>query len=350
MRAKKLRAGVVGTGMGRYHMEAYANHPGVELLAVCDLNGPEAKQMADRFGARHVFTDYQKMLELDLELVSIATPNSLHAPMAIAALQSGKHVLIEKPMATTVADAAAMLEAARRAKKRLMVDMSLRFIPAHVAMKRLVDAGRLGEIYLGRAGMLRRKSVPVLDFPADTATMGRGRWFVDRKQAGGGALMDLGVHTLDLAWWLMGQPRPVAASAVTFAKLAPPRWEAAGISADVDELAAALVRFENGASIIFEVSWAAHLPGDWYVRILGTQAGLSLADRVGLYTETDGYPSVTYPEVGGAVESAYEHFVRCVLQPEEPMRGSGEAGLEVVRMLCAINESAAKGAEVRIGS
>ena len=348
MRKKKLQAGVVGTGMGRYHMEAYANHPDVELVAVCDLNAAEAKQMADRYGARHLFTDYRKLCEADLDLVSIATPNHLHAPMTIAALQAGKHVLCEKPMATGMADAAAMVEAARRARKRLMVDMSLRFVPVHVAMHHYARSGKLGELYYGRAGMIRRKSVPVLDFPADTATMGRGRWFVDHKQAGGGALMDIGVHTFDLAWWLLGQPRLLAASAVTFAKLAPERWAAAGVPADVDELAAALVRCEGGATIIFEVSWAAHQPGDWYVKIYGTAAGLSLNERLGIYTEQDGFQSLILPDIPQEVESAYQHFVRCIQHPDQPMLASGEDGLEVIRVLEAISASAAKGAEVKI--
>jgi len=350
MRKKRLQAGVIGSGMGRYHMEAYANHPDVDLVAVCDLNEAEAKVMADRFGAKHVFTDYLKMYELPLDLVSIATPNYLHAPMAIAALQAGMHVLTEKPMATTVADAKAMVAAARKAKKRLMVDMSLRFNPTHAAMKQMAASGRLGEIYFGRAGMLRRKSVPSLDFPVETATMGRGRWFVNRKQAGGGALMDIGVHTLDFTWWLMGQPQPVSAAAVTYAKLAPPRWKAAGIEADVDELAAALVRFEGGASIIFEVTWAGHQPGDWYVKIYGTEAGLCLNDKLGLYSEVEGYQAVTTPDTHGECESAYQHFVRAVQNPDLPMLACGEAGLAVVQMLCAINESATKGGEVRIGA
>ncbi len=349
MRKTKLKAGVIGTGMGRYHMEAYANHPHVELVAVCDLNAAEAKDMAARYGARHVFTDYRKMYEMPLDIVSVSTPNYLHAPMAIEALQSGKHVLTEKPMATTVADAMAMVEAAKKAKKRLMVDMSLRFVPNHVAMKRLAESGRLGDLYYARAGMIRRKGVPALDFPVETATMGRGGWFVDRAKAGGGALVDIGVHTFDLTWWLMGQPKPVAVSAVTYAKLSPPRWAAKGIPADVDELASAMVRCENGATIVFEVCWASHQPGEWFVKLYGTEAGLSMTDKVGLYTELDGYEVTTLPDVRGEVESAYQHFVRCVLHPEEPMLASGEAGLQVIKVLEAINQSADKGAEVRIG-
>ena len=147
--ADKLRAAVIGTGMGRYHMEAYARNPKVDLVAVCDLNGPEAQEFATKFGAERVFTDWREMYELDLDLVSIAVPNNLHAEMTVAALERGFHVLCEKPMATKLEDARRMVETAERVGKRLMIHMSLRYQGAHQHLKSLVAKGDLGDIYLG---------------------------------------------------------------------------------------------------------------------------------------------------------------------------------------------------------
>ena len=210
MAVKPLRVGVVGTGFGRYHMEGFSQVPGVEILAICDLNKAEAQQFAGQYGAKHVFTSAKRMFAMDeLDAVSIAVPNALHAPMTIDALSKGKHVLIEKPMTITPADAQKMADAAKKAGKLLMVEQALRFRPEAQLVKAYADRGEFGDMYYARSTWYRRKGWPHLHMPPD-GTLGRGVWFLQKRLAGFGALGDIGVHLLDLAWYLMGTPKPVS--------------------------------------------------------------------------------------------------------------------------------------------
>ena len=183
----KLKVGIIGTGMGRLHMEGYSKDPRVKIVAICDINRKEAEEFAKKYKAKYIFTNYEKMLDMEeIDFVSIATPNYLHAPMSIAALKRGKHVLCEKPMATSLKDAKAMVKAAEEAKKRLMIHMSMRFQPQFYLMKKLIEQGILGGIYYGKSSWLRRRGTPVIDFPS-TGIMARGDWFLQKEKSGGGA-------------------------------------------------------------------------------------------------------------------------------------------------------------------
>mgnify|MGYP006301955575 FL=1 len=207
---KKIRVGVVGTGFGRYHMDGFTQLQDVELLAVCDLNVPEAQHFADKFGAQYVFEKYNEMFAMDeLDAVSIAVPNYLHKPMTLEALKKGKHVLIEKPMAVTPADAREMAAAAKKAGKRLMVEQAMRFTEEAQMLRAYFDRGEFGDVYFAKSTWIRRKGWPKLNFPPG-GTMGRGVWFIEKDKAGYGALGDIGVHLADLAWYLMGNPKPVS--------------------------------------------------------------------------------------------------------------------------------------------
>lgn len=348
MADNEVNIGVVGTGMGRLHMQAYSEVPGVRLLAICDLNEPEARSFADKYGAPHVFTDYREMFALEgLDAVSIAVPNFLHAPMSIAALEAGLHVLCEKPMATKVEDAQVMAEKARQSNLRLMIHMNNRFRDANLVLGRQVREGKLGQTYYGRASMIRRRAVPNLHFPS-TGIMGRGPWFLDSEKAGGGALMDIGVHAYDLMWWFMGCPKPVSVSASTFRMLYNDDAAKAGLKFDVDELASAFVRYENGATAFVDVSWAANQGPEWNVRVFGTEAGILLnpptifRDNGGVLEST----TVELPEMNRV--SPQQHFVECIRDPGKELISSGEEGLLVVKVLDAIRRSAAAEEEVRI--
>ncbi|MBP7559741.1 MAG: Gfo/Idh/MocA family oxidoreductase [Armatimonadetes bacterium] len=346
--ADKLRAAVIGTGMGRYHMEAYARNPKVDLVAVCDLNGPEAQEFATKFGAERVFTDWREMYELDLDLVSIAVPNNLHAEMTVAALERGFHVLCEKPMATKLEDARRMVETAERVGKRLMIHMSLRYQGAHQHLKSLVAKGDLGDIYLGEARMIRRRGTPLLDFPPG-GSMGRGPWFVIKEESGGGAVMDIGVHTFDLVWWLMGCPKPVAVSGATFAALRRPEFAERKVPADTDEHAAAFVALEGGRRIFFEACWASNQPDSFTVELFGTQAGARLGDGLRVLTHEGKEPrdnKVEVPDGVGLV--SYDHFVEGVLDPSVELISEGWKCLPVAQVLDALDRSAALGSEVVI--
>lgn len=349
---KKLRAGVIGTGMGRFHMDGFATHPNSELLAVCDLNLEEARFFADKYGAKHVFRDYRKLLAMDeLDIVAAAVPNYLHAQMTIAALKAGKDVLCEKPMAIRVADAAAMVREAKRHRKRLMINVGMRFTPVHQEMHRRISAGDLGDVYYAKSHWIRRKGIPRADFPAD-GEMGRGEWFVQKRKAGGGALVDIGIHLLDLVWWQIGSPKPTTVLASTYSELLPSRLAKVGVKGDVDDLAAALVKFSTGQTLFLEVSWDAHQPPDLGYEIFGTKAGAAWRDwedTATLYHDTKaGKPTQKTIRPAGRERSSYWHFVDCCLDRRRTMNASGEEILQVARVLDAIQQSQKTGRAVNL--
>ncbi len=347
--ADVLRVGVIGTGMGRLHLDAYGKAPDVELAALCDLNEQEAREIAGKFGVKEVYTDYKQMLEREgLDVVSVAVPNDLHAAMTVEALRAGAHVLCEKPMATNVKDASGMVEEARRQKKLLMVHMNQRFAKESRVLHEYASGGDLGEIYHGKASWLRRRGTPVLDFPQD-GTMGRGDWFVQKKHAGGGALMDIGVHLYDICWWLMGCPTPAAVRGQTYFKLRKEEFKKLGIPADVDEFATAFVTFENKATMHLEVSWSLNAEPGRAVQVFGTRGGASTNPFKIIAASHDRAADIV-PEVGRTevFETAQEHFVSCIRDPSKRLIASGEEGLEVIRVLEAIQKSSKRGKEVRI--
>lgn len=339
---KKLKAGIIGTGMGRLHMEGYSKDPRVEIFAICDINRKEAEEFAKKYKASYVFTDYEKMLDIEeIDFVSIATPNYLHAPMSTAALGREKHVLCEKPMATNLKDAKAMVEATKKARKRLMIHMSMRFFPQFYLMKRLINKGILGKIYYGKSSWIRRKGTPIIDFPS-TGTMARGNWFVQKQKSGGGALMDIGVHVYDLGWWLMGSPEVASVLGSMFAEITPTRFKERGVFADVDELSTVLVKFKNGASLFSEVSWDAHMEPGISIQIFGDKAGIKCQDSsLTLFREEEGMSTATSIQLPSedSLETSYHHFVSAILEADKKMIASGEECLEVIKVLDAIQES-----------
>ena len=345
-----LKVAVIGTGMGWYHMKEYVESPNVKLVAVCDLNRQEALAFAKQYGAETVVTDYHDLWQVpNLDAISIAVPNYMHAQIAIEALERGLHVMCEKPMATALADAKKMVETAEAQNKRLMIGMSQRFKPQSLALRGIVDRGELGSIYYARSTWIRRRGVPVIHFSSG-GSMGRGQWFVDKEKAGAGALFDIGVHMFDLTWWLMGNPKPLSVSASSYRNLWEDEFARRGIPYDIDELSSALVRFENGVTAVFDVSWAANQANEMNVRIFGTEAGFQV------------YPPVVYREPSWGelrteqvevvqVESGLtprRHFVDCIRDPDKPMIASGQECLTVMAVLDAVQRSAVCGHEVEV--
>jgi len=205
-----VKIGVVGTGtISEFHLGAYRDHPHVEIRALCDLHEPLLKKRGEAYGVSndHLYTDYRRMLANEqLDAVSVCTWNSEHAPVTIAALDAGLHVLCEKPMATSAKEAAEMKEAADRNGKLLMIGFVRRFGNDCEIVKDFIDRGDFGELYHAKATYLRRKGNP-------------GGWFGDKSRAGGGPLIDLGVHVIDLTRYLMGNPAPVSVYGAAFQKL-----------------------------------------------------------------------------------------------------------------------------------
>lgn len=345
--AKKVRIGVVGASMGRWHIECYKTHPHAEVVGLAEIDDERLEDVGTRFEVPGLYPSLEDMLASEkLDVISIATPNRLHKPMTIAAFEAGCHVLCEKPMAMSATEARAMIQASEQAKKRLMINFSYRFTPAAQALKREVDRGTLGETYFGRTVWLRRLGLPRF-----------GGWFGQKDLSGGGPLIDLGVHKIDLALWLMGYPKPEWVMASTYDHIGRALAEKEGKTFDVEDLAVALIRFKNGATLEAEASWASHIKeGELiHARILGTKGGLVHRNidegyefEAEVYTDKDGELVTTVPEPPkDAPASAMAHFVDCISK-DKPHIATGEEGLLVMELLDAIYESADRKEPVRI--
>jgi len=342
-----LKVGVVGLGMGRYHVEAYRAHPEAEVVAICDVNEERLRQVGEQYGVARRYTDYRKMLEEEeLDIVSVATPNVLHKPITVAALEAGCHVLCEKPLAMNAREAEQMVETARRTGRRLMVNFSYRFNPVSRALKDQVEKGVLGEPYFARTVWHRRRGIP-----------GFGGWFGKKEMAGGGPLIDLGVHRVDLALWLMGFPQPEVVLGGTYGFLGRELARREGKTFDVEDLAVGLVRFANGTMLEVEASWVVHRHEREFMEtwVYGTKGGLvhrnvreTYEFEGWVFTDEGGYlVDKQLLPLGKGSPNAMGEFVDAILE-DRPHPATGEEGLYVMRILDAIYESARRGEPVRL--
>jgi len=337
---KKIKLGIIGLGWpGREHAKGAVASPEVEIKALCDKNPTLLKQQAAAFDVKDTYTDHKAMLKnADIDAVSVCLPNFLHAPISCDALKAGKHVLCEKPPARNAAEAGKMAALAKAKKRVMMYALTQRFTAEAKYVRGLVDRGTFGEIYFGKAGYIRRRGIPI----------GAGGWFVDKKRAGGGALIDIGVHPLDCVWWLMGAPEPAVVLGQAYQKFkhAVPKK----INFDVDDSAFAMIRFKNDATLMLECSWALYRQTGGIREIAGTKGGANL-NPLTLFTEQDGVQMTATPELGkkkkGPFQGEVQHFARCVLRQEKPIP-SAEQGVMLMKMLDAVYKSAATGKEVRI--
>ena len=336
--AKKVRVGVMGLGWpGREHLKAYVQIPDVEVVALADADETLLKTQADQYDVSERYVDYRAMVEkAELDAVSVCLPNFLHHEASMVALRAGLHTLCEKPPALTAAQAREMADTAAAGKVKLMYAFCVRFGTAAQFLKSAVENGDMGDIYYGHAIYLRQRGIP----------MGKGGWFVDKKRAGGGALIDIGVHVLDCAWWLMGCPKPVSVSGNVYSKFK--ATVPANIHFDVDDAAFALIKFENGATIVLETSWALNLPNGHDVLIAGTKGGGRISPLT-IFTETQGAPCemVPQPPEKNGMLGECAHFVDCIVNGKEPL-ASAEQGAQLMSILDAIYESSETDREVRI--
>ncbi len=349
----KVRIGVVGAGtISDSHLSAYAARDDVDLVAVADMNADRARQRQQEYG----FTDHHDSAAAlferdDIDAVSICTWNDSHAELAIAALEAGKHVLCEKPLCKTVAEAEAVVQAVERSGKHLEIGYVRRFARNAEVLKRFVDGGDLGEIYYSKASIIRRTGNP-------------GGWFADVELSGGGPLIDIGVHCIDLAWWLMGGPKVTTVSANTYTRLGNRgniqnigRYKAADYDPSfntVEDLANALVRFENGSSMLVDVSFSLHAPQDSIlVAVYGDKGGAELEPQLKMVTEKYDTVLNLNPQIDklsfdmGSFHKEIGHFVELVKGTAEPLAPVSD-GLEMMKILRAIYESADKGAEITV--
>ena len=259
--------GIIGTGgIARAHAAAYLDMvPEVDLVAVCDIDAARAREAAAEWGAEEVCTDYRDLLSLDaVDAVSVCTPTATHSEPAVAALDAGKNVLVEKPMAASTAEAQQMVAAATRAGKLLMVEMKWRFMPELLAARQAIARGDLGRIYYAEAIGWQHRGIP-------------GGSFIRRELSGGGALMDNGVYTLDAALYLLGHPRPLTASGATadiFGQSADGNWDSRDFT--VEDFGTAFVRLDGGISLFFGHAWAINFTEQWQVRVAGDRGAAEI--------------------------------------------------------------------------
>lgn len=343
----KLKIGVVGAGniARSAHLPAYAKLKDIaEVVAIADVNLPRAQEAAEAFGIAGAYDSVDAMLaDTPLDAVDICVWNHAHAPVAIAAAQAGKAVLCEKPMADSLENALHMQQVVEAAGTPFMCAMSSRFGQEAQMLHEMIENGELGNIYYVKTGYIRRRGTPI-------------GWFTDRSKSGGGPVIDIGVHNIDCAWYLMGRPRPVRISASTFAPFGNfetrglNRWQAldSDISAfDTEDSATALIHFENGAVMFAEASWALNAPEGRYTQICGDKAGATL-DPFVVYGEnqsrflTDNRP-LTQPV--NRFEQEIRHFVSCVTEGKQPLSPLSD-GITVQRMLQGIYDAAQHQKEV----
>ncbi len=365
----KIKAAVIGLGVGMAHGKGYNANPDADLIAICDIDTVRLKERGDILGVppEMRFIDYKEMLKLpELDVVSVALPNHLHAPVTIAALEAGKNVLCEKPLATSAKEAGTMVSAARDCGRTLMVCFNYRFREDARWLLGMRDAGRMGEIYYARAGWLRNSGIPGGSGGGFGGTGGAtGSWFTQKALSGGGPLIDLGVHILDLTLWLMGHPIPVSVSGQTFSKFGPRGMKPANVRRGaaeftVEDLAAGFIRFANGTAMQIETSWASHTkPGrdDYFITLYGTEGGADLyvanytdRDTLAYYEEECGHTVTVKPNIvnrAGGHELAVAHIVDCV-KNNKPVECTGEQGQRLMHIIDGLYESSMTGREVRL--
>jgi len=336
---EKVKVGVIGTGMGRNHIRAYQALKEAEVAGVVDIERSRAEGIAQEYGIPKSFTDYRHLLEeKEIDAVSICTPNCLHSKISIVALEAGKHVLCEKPMAIGVLEAQEMVEASERTGKKLMLALNQRFQTNHQFLKRYIENGELGEIYFAKTGWIRRKS----------KTNSPGKWFSNKSMSGGGPLIDLGVHILDLTLWLMGAPKVISVSGSVYTKFGK-HGARTGQTFDVEDFTFAMLKLDNGAVLTLETSWGCFTKEERLsMNLLGSKGGLNLRP-LEIYTEHYDSPVdiVLAPDKTTGYEGEVAHFIDCILKDKEPSP-NGEEGLYIQEILDAIYKSAEMGKQVEM--
>ena len=346
-----LKVGIIGVGgIAGTHFPGWKASEYAEMVAFADPVEAVLQAKAKDQGITKTYVKPEDMIaDPDIDIIDICTPSAYHAPLAIAALEAGKHVICEKPLAPTPQAIDEMIAARDKSGKMLMTAQHMRFQQDTIALKKEVETGILGDLYHARSWMLRRNWTPVRP------------GFIYKKNSGGGPCIDIGVHILDLTLWMMDHPKPVAVSGLTQDKLsrmpgAFSGWGQVPIPQDMDveEFAAALVRFDNGASLILEVSWMLHHATnteDTQMWLYGTEGGLNWPANKILKSnnETKRTFDIQLDKAPGGMEA---HAYECVKFAEAIAEGKpspvpAENSRDVQQILNGLYESADAGREVR---
>lgn len=352
--AQATQVGIVGAGWpGRKHAEGYQAAGGFKVLAVADLIPSRRRAMIEQFGVSREYAEAEELIaDKDIEVVSLCLPNHLHLPVALAALKGGKHVVCETPPALNAGEAKKIAAAAARAGKTVLYAMQRRFGGFEQAARQAIEKGYAGNVLHARAAWTRTRGVPT----------GTG-WYADRAKSGGGAMIDLGMHMLDLGWCLLGQPRPLTAFAVFpgmgGAPLTAEAAEPAGHSASsrVEEAGFALLKFEGGRSLELGASWAINQPPQHQgtsCRAYGDKGAVEVyraADGPALYRgfAADGQAKETILKLPRLTHhgAMMRHLRECLLGRAAAAVGA-EQGVVLMQMVDAIYKSAATGKSIDV--
>ncbi len=351
---KKLRVALIGNGgiCRGCHVPQYVKMADtVEVVALCDIIIERSEKIRDEhFPNADVYENYLDVIARDdIDAVDICTPNYLHSIIAVAALNSGKHVFCEKPDAVSVEEVLKMQRAQEESGKVLMVMRNNRYVNTSRYMKKYIADGKAGELYTGRCGWIRRRGIP-----------GKGGWFTTKAQSGGGPLIDLGVHMIDLAIWLMGNPRPVAVTGCTYMKFADNDGESnhartvdtTELTYDVEDLATGFIKFDNGASLQIEFSWASNIAREKrFIELRGTKAGFTWENgELEIYGEEGGVPADIIPKfdkIYGGHGDNLAHFYDVIANGTEA-DFVPQQGVDMIKILTAIYKSAETGKEIQL--
>ena len=349
---KKLKVGIIGVGgiAKGAHIPGYLNlSDKVEIVALCDIVEERAQKRAKELGVSHVFTDYNDMLEMkEIDIISVCTPNYAHAPATIAALNAGKHVICEKPMARNAKEAEEMIKAYKKSGKILTIGYQWRFDPDIQALKSQIDLGEFGDIYFAKAIATRRRGIPA--------------WgdFLNLEKQGGGPLVDIGTHALDLTLYLMGYPKPDIVLGSSYTKIAnqgcinnfrdfdPKDYQ-------VEDAAFGFVKMKDGATLSLETSWAMNLMDDeiFGTEIYGSGAGARFHWGKPLTIVSEAHERININQIvrrdriGNNYNAEIAHFVDCIIENKEPLVKPEEA-LIVMKIQDAIYNSQKKEAAIKI--
>ncbi len=353
-----IRVGVIGCGAGIFHLEGYNADPRVKIVALAGLDTDRCERLAKQFDVPRIYSEYQELLaDDDIDAVSVVVPNFLHLPVAKAAFEAGKHVLVEKPLSRSVEEGEQMVAEAKKHGKLLGIAFQRRWRHDTQIVKEQVESGALGDIYYAKAYWMRRAGIP-----------GWGSGVTNQEAAGGGPLIDLGVHVLDMALYMMANPRITSVTASTYDRIGSqgkgnwpgtmgPRTGGSN-SYEVEDLATAFLRFENGGTLLLEAAWAAYteMTDEFGVQLYGSNGGARIHSKdyadVGtlqLFGDVAGAAVDSTPRLQSRKGHAYitEHFVDAILDGT-PLSPDGEEGLDRVRIIEAIYRSAELGREIAL--
>jgi predicted dehydrogenase len=323
--AKVVKIGIVGLGVGRWHIESYLSIPEAKVSAICDIDEEKIKSITTKYGIIRSFTSYEELCKSDdIDAVSICAPNYLHAPIAISAIENGKHILCETPISTTSEDAEKILNVANKFPNiKAMMAMRFRFNRDAIYIKNAIKNGDIGDAYYGFTSYLKQLG----------RAPGKENWRMKKEFSGGGTLIDNGLYLLDLIWWMMGCPKPISAYGSTHNRLE-------NYETSVEDLANGIIRFENDATIMIESGWKTLIhDGNMALRVFGTKGNATLWPFRMFMEDGRNITARTADHSGIIAENQFTHFVNCIMSNRQPIPNI-EQGMIVLKMLDAIYRSA----------